>query len=256
MKSWNEPSPSGPSRRTVGGTSPQPSASDSRYAADLPPVEPAREVPQRTLAPAGLVDGPALGSSPAGDGDQEGGVGAPGHAALDLDLAALEQRQRRRSGRPRATGEVVRHQFIRGQGWPSGSIGSPQNRQAGRPEATSSAARPAKASAWPPVSVASRTSALVERDVEDGDQLRRVLVVLVVLVGRLQGALVQLLDRDDEAVEVGVPSHAELAHHPRPAPSARPARARWAAVRRRGPAGPGSSARGTGRAPRPAASRT
>ena len=83
----------GPSwRRTVSGTRSQPSASRQLVGGHLPLVEPVGEVPQRALAPAGLVDRGQLDAVEA-DRDQERAVGAPRHAALDLDLALGEDRQ-------------------------------------------------------------------------------------------------------------------------------------------------------------------
>src|SRR4051812_7823609 len=59
---------------------------------DLPPEEPVRKVPQRSLAPVRLVNGVHLVAVVA-EGDEERGVRAPGHAALDLDVAVAQDGQ-------------------------------------------------------------------------------------------------------------------------------------------------------------------
>ena len=192
-------------------------------------------------------------ASPAADGDEEGGVGAPRQAALDLDLAALEQGERRPVGRhrrpsvpsvhPRARVAVRVHRAGRRTGTP------------GRPEATSSVARPAKASAWPRVS-SQPQRAPIERGPakpEPGRRRRRPRrrrPRRLVESGPSSSTTTTKRSRSASQATPSWPSD------PRPAPPGRPARARWAAARRPGRAGPAAGARGTDRARPPAASRT
>ena len=83
------------------------------------------EVPQWALTTQRLVD--RLSAIIATrDVDQKRRVAAPRHATLDVELAATEDVQLVGS-----TG-----QFIRGHGWPSGSIGLPHHWHGGRPAAT------------------------------------------------------------------------------------------------------------------------
>ena len=84
-----DPSPSGPSRSTVGGITPDPERLAQQVGGDLAPVEAGLEVPQRTLAAHRLVDRrvrPAVVL----DVDEERRVAAVRHPALDVDLAAQQ----------------------------------------------------------------------------------------------------------------------------------------------------------------------
>ncbi len=93
----------------------------------LPAVEPAGEVPQRTLAPARLVhaERPVLALRQL---HQEGPVRAPGHPPLELDVALGQQAQRG------LCPLVLMHMC------PSGSSGRRHNGHGGRPAATRAAA--------------------------------------------------------------------------------------------------------------------
>ena len=102
----------------------------------LAPVQAGFEVPQWALAAHRLVDRVVLEAG-AAHGHEERGVRAPRHPAVDLDLAVREERER------------VGDQFIRGHGWPSGSIGKPHHWHVGRPAATTSSAWSQNAAAWP-----------------------------------------------------------------------------------------------------------
>jgi hypothetical protein len=135
-------------------------------------VEAGFEVPQRALAPHRFVDG-RMTRPVVGDVHEEGGVAAVGHAALDLDLA-LQQVSNRIGDVVDAQLDtpllllvlvVVRlvvelvvelvgglgrgHQFIRGQAWPSGSIGKLHHWHGGRPASTTLSAWSQNAVAWP-----------------------------------------------------------------------------------------------------------
>src|SRR5918995_4595616 len=124
------------------GHDPPPQPLGELVGGDLAPVEPAGEVPQRPLAPAGLLDRAGAVAVRA-DLDEQRGVRAPGHAPQHLDLSRLQQLERLWGA---AAGR--RGQFIRGHTWPSGSIGRPQKPQSGRPWATRSSANCANAAAW------------------------------------------------------------------------------------------------------------
>ena len=92
------------------------------------------EVPQRSLSAYRFVDTPSLEPGLA-DRHQERGVRTRGHPPEDLDVATGEQCE------PGLLVDVLRlgvpgGQFIRGHGWPSGSMGPEQNGQLGRPAAT------------------------------------------------------------------------------------------------------------------------
>jgi hypothetical protein len=87
-------------------------------------VEGGREVPQRPLALPRLVDRPVARVA-VGHLDEERGVGAVRHATDDLDVA-VAQRFASFGGGPtmaRGVGHRVRTQLLRGQWWPSGSMG-------------------------------------------------------------------------------------------------------------------------------------
>ena len=106
---------------------------------------------------------------------------------------------------------------MRGHGWPSGSIGRPQNRQAGRPGGDELGGSAGEGQRLAPGHQQSHRPAVergIEREVEPGRQLV-VVLVLVAFVGLLERGGVELLDGDDEPVEVGLPRHAELAGDPR-----------------------------------------
>ena len=91
----------------------------------LAAVEPGGEVPQRSLAATGLVDG-AQALAAVAQLDQQRGVRAPRHAPEHLDLARTEHVEH--GGRVEPG-----RQFIRGHVCPSASMGRPQKPQSGRP---------------------------------------------------------------------------------------------------------------------------
>ena len=108
------------------------------------------KVPQRALSFLGLVDGQGCQFLVA-DGHKQRCVGTPGDQTLYLDFTVREKVQDAFMGE--GDGRVlpglhVRWPFLRGQKWPSGSIGSPHMAQVGRPAATISWPRMLKARIW------------------------------------------------------------------------------------------------------------
>ena len=139
IQRWTDPGPSGPSRRTVGGTSRQPPASDTRWAATpdrraCPPGS-----PTAALSPTHrLVDGvgAVLGEEP----HQHRQVGRVGDSSYDLEIP--EQRS--------VVGRRAEVAVSDGSHWPAGRCGPSgrgghRRRGRGRPAATMDRLRRASA---------------------------------------------------------------------------------------------------------------
>ncbi len=141
---------------------------------DLASVEARLEVPQRPFAACRLVDR-RMRSTFADHVDEVRGIAAVGHATLDLDVTVEEVSNgivdridaqldaafvglvvvelvviELVVGFIDVVGRRVGHgQFIRGQSWPSGSIGNAHHWHAGRPASTTASAWSQNAAACP-----------------------------------------------------------------------------------------------------------
>ena len=123
---------------------------------DLAPEEAAREVPQRALALRRLVDGQQLlAAEPARH--EQGGVGAPGDAAVDLHVTFGEDALDVGVGHLRSRRPVAGARWCAGSRGPAGSSGSEHSGHGGRPASTSRVAWMAKAAACSRVSATRST---------------------------------------------------------------------------------------------------
>src|ERR1019366_7638724 len=118
---------------------------------DLTAEQATRVVPQRALAPPGLVDGTLLNPSEP-DRREKRVVRAPRQPAQHFELSFGEKLEPGRS----AQVSGGRWPFVLGHTWPLGSSGYPQSGQGGRPASTSSVPRMASPAACSRV-IASRT---------------------------------------------------------------------------------------------------
>ena len=152
------PGPNGPSRSTVGGTTPQPVAADDRYAATSRPASVPSGKSHSGRSPAHrLVD--ARGVDPVEADRRVAGSRWRRRRAVPRPPARRAASSSQRVGGRRAAGRTARRRatprsarqrrypLARGQMWPSGRAGQPQNGHGGRPAATTASARLAKARA-------------------------------------------------------------------------------------------------------------